>query len=129
MKELRSQVTDLKNKLRVNNEELKNKKVELVALNMKYERIQDELGLLKGELAQLDADNRSLKSQLNEAKEEARIAAAKAVSEYQSLAEMAALRQTIRDKAFKKVAESFAYTTATQHPDWDLSYLGDHLAA
>ena len=24
--------------------------------------------------------------------------------------------------------ESFAYTTTIQHPDWDLSYLGDHLA-
>ena len=41
---------------------------------------------------------------------------------------MAALRQTIRDEAFEEAGESFAYTTTTQHPDWDLSYLGDHLA-
>ena len=41
---------------------------------------------------------------------------------------MAALRQTIRDEAFKEAAESFAYTTAVPHPDWDLSYLGNHLA-
>ena len=42
---------------------------------------------------------------------------------------MAALRQTIWDEAFDEAAESFAYTTAVRHPDWDLSYLGDHLAA
>ena len=42
---------------------------------------------------------------------------------------MAALRQTIQDEVFEEAAESFAYTTATQHPNWDLSYLGDHLAA
>ena len=96
---------------------------------MKYERVQDELGLLKRELARLDADNRSLKSQLNETKEEVGTAAAKAISEYQSSAEMAALRQTIWDEAFEEAAESFTYTTATQHSDWDLSYLGNHLAA
>ena len=28
-----------------------------------------------------------------------------------------------------KAAESFAYTTAIQHLDCDLAYLGDHLAA
>ena len=48
---------------------------------------------------------------MNEAKEEAGTAAAKAVSEYQSLAEMATLRQTIRDEAFEEAAELFAYTT------------------
>ena len=41
---------------------------------------------------------------------------------------MPALKQTIRDEAFEEAAESFAYTTAIQHLDWDLSYLGDHLA-
>ena len=41
---------------------------------------------------------------------------------------MAALRQTIRDEAFEEAAESFAYTTAIQHPDWNLFYLGDRLA-
>ena len=85
--------------------------------------------MLKEELAQLDADNMSLKSQLNETKEEVGTAVAKVISEYQSSAEMAALRQTIRDEAFEEAAESFAYTTATQHPDWDLSCLGNHLAA
>ena len=63
------------------------------------------------------------------AKDEARVPATNDVSEYQSLAEMAALRQTIRDEAFEEAVESFAYTTATQHPDWDLAYLVDHLAA
>ena len=63
------------------------------------------------------------------AKEEAGTAAAKAVFEYQSSTEMATLRETIRDEAFEEVAESSAYTTTTQHPDWDLSYLGDDLAA
>ena len=42
---------------------------------------------------------------------------------------MAALRQTIRDEAFEEAVESFAYTTATQHPDWDFSYLSAHLAS
>ena len=54
-------------------------------------------------------------------------AAAKTVSEHQSSAEMAALRHTIRDEAFKEDAESFVHTMVTQHPDWDLFYLGDHL--
>ena len=66
MKELRAQVMDLENKFRVKDEELKNNKIELVAHNVKYERVQDKLQLLKGQLARLDADNRSLKSQLNE---------------------------------------------------------------
>ena len=99
-----------------------------MAQNVKYERLQDELGLLKGNLARFNADNRSLKSQLDEAKEEIRTVVAKTVFEYQSSSEMAALRQTIQDEAFEEVVESFAYTTATQHPDWDLSYLGNYLA-
>ena len=53
----------------------------------------------------------------------------KAVSEYQSSAKMASLKQTIQDKTYEEAVESFAYTTAVRHPNWDLSYLGDHLAA
>ena len=52
-----------------------------------------------------------------------------AVSEYQSSAEMAALKQTIQNEAFQEATESFTYTTVTQHPNWDLDYLGDHIAA
>ena len=48
---------------------------------------------------------------MNEAKEEVGTTAAKAVSEYQSSAKMAALRQTIQDEAFEEVVELFAYTT------------------
>ena len=59
---------------------------------------------------------------MNEAKDEAKAAAAKAVSEYQSSTKMAVLRQTIWDKAFEEVAESFAYTTTIQYLDWDLAY-------
>ena len=66
---------------------------------------------------------------MNEAKEEIETAAVKAVSEYQSSVEMTALKQTIRDETYEEAAESFAYTTVVQHPDCDLSYLGDHLAA
>ena len=66
---------------------------------------------------------------MNEAKDEVRATAAKAVSEYQSSAEMAALRQTIWDEVFEEAAESFAYTTVVEHSDWDLAYLGEHLAA
>ena len=117
MKELRAQVTDLENTLRVKDEELKNNEIELVAHNVKYEKVQDELGLLKGELARLDANNRSLKFQLNRAKEEIGTVTVKAVSRYQSSAEMAALRQTNRDEAYEEAAESFEYTIAVQHPD------------
>ena len=65
---------------------------------------------------------------MNKAKEEAGTPTAKAVSEYQSLVEMAALRQSILEEAFEEVGKSFAYTTTVRHLDWDLSYLGDHLA-
>ena len=120
-------MNDLENKLGVKEEELKNNEIELVARNERYKGFQAELRLLKGELALLYAENKSLYDQLNEAKDEAGVTAANMVSEYQSSTEMAALRQTIWDEAFKEVAESFAYTTATQLPDWDLAYLGDHL--
>ena len=41
---------------------------------------------------------------------------------------MATLKQTIHDEVYEEATESLAYTTTTQHPDWDLAYLGDHLA-
>ena len=85
-------MTDLENKLRTKEEELKSNEIKLVARTEKYEQVQAEVGLLKGELAQLHAEKRSLQTQLNEAKEEVGTAAAKAISEYQSSAEMAALR-------------------------------------
>ena len=119
---------DLENKLGAKEEELKSNEIKLVTQTEKYEQVQAEVGLLKGELAQLHAYKRLLQTQLNEAKEEARTAVAKAIFEYQSSAEVAALRQTIWDEAFEEAAESFTYTTTVQHPDWDLSYLGDHLA-
>ena len=99
-----------------------------MAWSEKYEKVQDELGLLKGELARFHAKNSSLQVLLNEAKEEARTPTAKAVSEYQLSAEMTALRQSIWDETFEEAVELFSYTTAVQHLDWDLSYLGDHLA-
>ena len=86
---------DLESKLRVKDEELKNNEVELVAQTVKYEKLQDGLGLLKRDLARFDANNRSLKSKLTEAKEEIRTANVKAISEYQSSTEMNALKQTI----------------------------------
>ena len=119
---------NLENKLREKNKELEANEVELVAQTVKYDKLQNELGLLKGDLARFDVDNRLLKSQLDEAKEEIWAAAMKAVSEYQSSAEMAALKQTIRDETYEEAAESFAYTTVIRHLDWDLSYLGDYLA-
>ena len=105
--------------------ELKNNEIKLVARNKRLERAQAEVELLKEELTRLYAENRSLKDQL----EGAKAAAVNAVSEYQSSAEMAALKQTIHDEAYEEVVESFVYTTVTQHLDWDLAYLGDHLAA
>ena len=41
---------------------------------------------------------------------------------------MAALKQTIHDKAYEEGTKAFAYITATKHPNWDLAYLGGHLA-
>ena len=60
--------------------------------------------------------------------EEAKVAAANVVFEYQSTVEMTALKQTDHDEAYKEAVEAFAYTTMTRHPDWDLAYLGAHLA-
>ena len=60
VKELRARVTDLENKLGTKEEELKNNEIELVAQTEKYEKVQAEVGLLKGELARLHAENRSL---------------------------------------------------------------------
>ena len=92
MRELRAQVTDLENKLGAKEEELKSNEIELVAPTKKYEQVQAKVRLLKGELARLHADNRSLQTQLNEVKEEAGTTTAKVVSEYQSSAEMPDLR-------------------------------------
>ena len=60
VRELQVQVTDLENKLGTKEEELKNNEIELVARNKRFERAQVEVGLLKGELAWLHAENRSL---------------------------------------------------------------------
>ena len=87
------------------------------------EKAQAEVELLKGELAILHAENRSLKVQL----EEAKVAAANAISEHQSSVEMAALKQTVHDEAYEEAAEAFTCTTATTHLDWDLVYLEEHL--
>ena len=100
-----------------------------MAQNKRFERAQAEVGLLKGELARLHVENKSLQDQLNVTKDEVGVTASNVVSEYQSLIKMASLRQTIQDEAFEEAAESFTYTTKTQHPDWDLAYLDDHLAA
>ena len=73
MRELHAQVIDLENKLETKEEELKSNEIELVAWTKKYEQVQAVVKLLKGELAQLHTDNRSLQTYLNKAKEEARL--------------------------------------------------------
>ena len=50
------------------------------------------------------------------------------VSKYQSSVEIAVLKQTIHDEAYDEAAEAFAYTMRTRHMDWDLAYLGAHMA-
>ena len=106
-------------------EELKNNEIKLVARNERFKKAQAKVELLKGELARLHADNRSLKNQLGEAK----VAAANEVSEYQSSLEMAALKQTICEEAYGKpqtlsqTPRQLSIRTGT----W--TYLGDHLAA
>ena len=47
---------------------------------------------------------------MREARDGAKAVAAKVVSKYQSLAKMAALRQTIQDEAMEEAIESFVYT-------------------
>ena len=73
-------MTNLENKLGAKEEELKSKEIKLVTQTEEYEQVQTEVEMLKGELAWLHVDNRSLQTQLNEAKDEAGTAAAKAVS-------------------------------------------------
>ena len=53
-------MTDLECKLRAKEEELKSNEIELVARIEKYEQVQAEVRLLKGELAQLHVDNKIL---------------------------------------------------------------------
>ena len=53
-------MTDLENKLGAKEEELKSNEIELVAQTEKYEQVQVEVELLKGELARLHANNRLL---------------------------------------------------------------------
>ena len=60
MRELLAQVTDLENELGTKEEKLKNNEIELVAWNERFERAQVKVGLLKGELARLHAEKRSL---------------------------------------------------------------------
>ena len=83
-------VTESEKKLATKEEELKNNAIDLVARTERLERAQAEIGLLKGELARLYMKNRSMEVQL----EEAKVAAANTVYEYQSSAEMVALKQT-----------------------------------
>ena len=109
-------MTELESKLGAKDEELKNNEIELVDRNERFKRAQAEIRLLKGEPARLHAENRSLQDNLSEAKDEAKATIAKAISEYQSSAEMATLKHTIHDEAIE-ATESFAYTTVCQHSD------------
>ena len=68
VRQLRGQVTELERKLKNKEEELKSNEIELVARNKRFERAQAEVGMLKGELAKLHADNKSLQDQLGKAK-------------------------------------------------------------
>ena len=54
--------------------------------------------------------------------------ATNAISEYQSSVKMATLKRTVHDEAYEEAVEAFVYTTGTRHLDWDLAYLGAHLA-
>ena len=71
-------MTTSEKKLSTREEELKNNAIDLVARTKGLGRAQAEIGLLKGDLSRLHAENRSLKLQL----EKAKAAAANVVSEY-----------------------------------------------
>ena len=61
IKQLRGQLTELEKKLSAREEELKNNSIDLMARTEGLERAQVEIGLLKGVLTRLHAENRSLK--------------------------------------------------------------------
>ena len=110
-------------KLSAREEELKNNTIDLVARSEELEKAKAEIGLLKGELTRLHEESRLLKLQL----EEAKAAAANVVSEYQSLEEMHALKQTLHDEGYEEAMEAFAYTATTTHLKWDQAFLSEHL--
>ena len=60
VRQLQGQVFELEKKLKNKEEELKSNEIKLVARNERFEKAQAEVGLLKGELSKLYADNRSL---------------------------------------------------------------------
>ena len=78
IKQLKEQLAESEKKLWVKDEELKSNAIDLVAQSKELEKSQDEIGLLKGELARLYEESRSLRLQL----EEAKVMAANAISEY-----------------------------------------------
>ena len=94
-----------------------------MARSVELEKAQAEIRLLKGELARLHKEGRSLRLQL----EEAKATTANEVSEYQSSEEIPTLNQTLHDEGYAEAAEAFAYTVATTRWDWDLAFLGEHL--
>ena len=41
---------------------------------------------------------------------------------------MVALKWTFHNEAYEEATEAFAYTVVVLYVDWDLRFLGDHLA-
>ena len=97
----------------VREEELKTNAIDLVARSKELEKARAEIWLLKGELARLHEESRSLRLQLDKAK----ATMANVVSEYQSSEEMTALKQTLHDEGYEEAAKAFEYTVATTRPD------------
>ena len=120
IKQLKELLAESKKKLSVRKEELKNNAIDLVARSEELDKTRAKIGLLKGQLARLHEEERSLKLQLDEAK----AATANVVSEYQSSEDMASL---LHDEAYEEATKAFTYIAATTHLERDLAFLGEHL--
>ena len=118
---LKEQLVESEKKLTAKEEELKANRIDLVAKSEELEKAWTEMGNLGESL--LGSIRRLGRPQL----EQAKIAIANAISEYQASEEMAALRKSLLDEGFEENAQAFRNTMASTHLDWDLAFLGEHL--
>ena len=110
---LKRRVVEAEKKLVATEEELKANKVELVAKVEDLEKAWTEVGQLGGGLTKLRKEVPSLRSQLDQAK----VAAAKAISKFQASEEMATTKKSIHEVSFDTGMWAFMYTVVTEHLD------------
>ena len=79
---------------------------------------------LGGKLTRLREEVPSLRPQLDQA----RTAATLAVSEFQTLEEMAVTKKSSHDAGFNVGMQALTYIVVMEHLDWDLSFFGKELS-